>query len=343
MAEKHKLINNIDDNMKMYIKIMALLSVILAGCQKEEVTTSNGNFPDDGVIRVTTEVAHTRASMTTDDLTLFTMQVTHPTDNNYSYYAMMNRNDASSPWGSYEPSSSTSYTPLQMLWKNKRDRVKISAMGISANLISQTYFNQSFMYFIKANQLSHKFYYLSSDILYMPPTEIDPANDLLIDGKVKVALGHLFSQFTLNVTLGTEFNNENGTAINPITDLAVNGTYCEVSFNASTGVWGNLGGKVQPVTPWHEEAMYSAGGGVTTSAVARYECILIPQTVNSGNFTISFEINGRKYIWTATKDIILKSGKKYTLNLKVGKDIVTAGTMSASEWGNGTGGSMETE
>ena len=86
--------------MKKYILMMALLGVALASCQKEDATTDSGNFPKDGVIRVTTEVVHTRASMTADDLTLFIMQVTHPTDNNYSYYAMMNRNDASSPWSS---------------------------------------------------------------------------------------------------------------------------------------------------------------------------------------------------------------------------------------------------
>ena len=338
-----QLINN-DAFILMRVALTLLVAATWVSCQNDDDLSVSSHFPTDGVIRVTTEVANTRASMTSDNLYTFYMQVTHPTDDNYSYYAMMDRNNTTSPWGSYVSSNGSSLSPLQMLWKNKTDKVTIGAVAQSGVYIQQTGFNQNERYLINADQLKYKDWYLTSDLLYMAPTVVNPATDLTADGKVNITLGHLFSQLNLKVTLGTEFNTVPGTATNPITNLAINGTDIGIYFNASTNVWGDLDGDVQSITPWHEAAtMYTAGEGVATSAVANYECILIPQTVVAGDFNVTFEIGDKEYIWKAPNAVTLNSGKKYDLNLTVGKDIVTAGTMSATEWTEGTGGSVETE
>lgn len=44
--------------------------------------------------------------------------------------------------------------------------------------------------------------------------------------------------------------------------------------------------------------------------------------------------NGKVYTFTSNKDLTFASGKQYTLNLTVGRDKVTTGTISAESWDN---------
>lgn len=76
----------------------------------------------------------------------------------------------------------------------------------------------------------------------------------------------------------------------------------------------------------------------------QYECILVPQTFNQ---TLKVEItdnNGKVYTFTSNKDLTFASGEQYTLNLTVGRDKVTTGTISAESWGEEQqGGDLVTE
>lgn len=331
--------------MKKIIYTTLVATLMLASCtQSDELNNPNNTLPQDGVIRVTTQVAGTRASMTSDDLDRFYMKVTHPTDANYSYYAMMGRNNPSDIWESYEPTITGSLDrPLQMLWKNHKDVIKVSVIA-QPGFISEDAFNESSVYSVRVNQFDSKNEYLGSDVLYMYPTEIDPTQSTnLVDGKIKVTLRHLFSKLNLKMTLGNEFNLNDGTVNNPITNFAVNGTKISVAFNAATGSWGNLQWDVTPIYPWHDAAMYTPGQGINTKAVAHYECILVPQTVAAEALSVSFTINGKAYEWISPRSITLESGKEYNLTLTVGKDVVSAGSMSAQPWEDGKDDNLETE
>ena len=76
----------------------------------------------------------------------------------------------------------------------------------------------------------------------------------------------------------------------------------------------------------------------------QYECILVPQTFNQ---TLKVEItdnNGKVYTFTSNKELTFASGEEYTLNLTVGRDKVTTGTISADPWGEEQqGGDLVTE
>ena len=76
----------------------------------------------------------------------------------------------------------------------------------------------------------------------------------------------------------------------------------------------------------------------------QYECILVPQTFNQ---TLKVEItdnNGKVYTFTSNKELTFASGEEYTLNLTVGRDKVTTGTISADPWGSEQqGGDLVTE
>lgn len=81
-----------------------------------------------------------------------------------------------------------------------------------------------------------------------------------------------------------------------------------------------------------------------TTENKQYECILVPQTFAQ---SLKVEItgnNGKVYTFTSNKDLTFASGEEYTLNLTVGRDKVTTGTISADPWGEEQqGGDLVTE
>lgn len=141
------------------------------------------------------------------------------------------------------------------------------------------------------------------------------------------------------MNLGTQFN-LGGTATNPITAVSVEGTKTQASWTLITDVleWQS---EVKPIKLF--EATYAAGEGKTKSAVAKYECILMPQTIDSNGFMVKIVIGGKTYTWKSSNEITLASDKQYNLTLSVGKDVVVVGSFSAKPWTNGDTNDIETE
>ena len=76
----------------------------------------------------------------------------------------------------------------------------------------------------------------------------------------------------------------------------------------------------------------------------QYECILVPQTFAQSLKVEITDNNGKVYTFTSNKDLTFASGEQYTLNLTVGRDKVTTGTISADPWGEEQqGGNLVTE
>ena len=180
-----------------------------------------------------------------------------------------------------------------------------------------------------------------SDILVMKDHEVDPtsATDLTPQGKIKVELKHRLAKLNLTVNLGTQFN-LGGTATNPITAVSVEGTKTEADWTLITD---KLEGQsvVKPIKLF--EAAYAAGEGNTKSAVAKYECILMPQTIDSNGFMVKIVIGGKTYTWKSSNEVTLASDKQYNLTLSVGKDVVIVGGFSATPWTDGGSSNIETE
>lgn len=317
----------------------AVATVALAACTNtDEVTTENPNFPADGVIRVTTNIDApvTRVGMTTGNIDRFNIKIDNAANSNYSYYGFYYKQN--NVWSSYTDGNIG--TPLTMLWQNSTQPVTVTALSQMGTHTTETQFTTDITYDVSLTQSSEPSF-LFSDILYMKPTEIDPAKDL-VDGKLPITFKHIMSKVNLSVTLGTELNVAPGTTTNPIETLTVNGTISQFKWNASTNKTFDLTGfLVKSIPPF--AASYTPGSGTTTNAVANYEVILVPQTVAANNFSVTFTINGKDYTWTSTDAVTLESGKQYTLALTAGKDIVTLGSLSAKAWTEGTGGNIETE
>ena len=94
-------------------------------------------------------------------------------------------------------------------------------------------------------------------------------------------------------------------------------------------------GDPTPISPYHTGTKpYSKTDG---KASATYEAILIPQTIESGKFTVSFKVDGKLYEWAYDKELTLVPTTAYTLKLTAGDDKVQPVSFSVAPWGKGNG------
>lgn len=314
-------------------------TMTLGSCSNNDEFNENSNFPADGVIRVTTNIdaPMTRAGMTTGNIDRFNIKIDNAANDHYNYYGFYYKQN--NVWSSYTDGNIG--TPLTMLWQNSTQPVTVTALSQLGTHTTKTQFTTDIAYDVSLTQSSESSF-LFSDILYMQPTLVNPATDL-VDGKLSITFKHIMSKVNLSVTLGTELNVAPGTDANPISELMVNGTITQFKWNASLGNtdFDLTGFQVKSIPPF--AASYTPGSGTTTNAVANYEVILVPQTVAAGGFSVTFKIGEKTYSWTSTDAVTLEGGKQHTLNLTAGKDVVQTGSFTAIAWTEGTGDSLETE
>ena len=212
-----------------------------------------------------------------------------------------------------------------MLWANMNDKVAIAAL-------SNVNFDK-----IPTDQTSAEGV-KKADLLTMPVTKVVPSTN-----GIKVEFKHTMSKIKLTIELGDEYEfAENVDKM--ITDVKIDGSKVEALFhikpeNTEFGFeFDNISGNPIPVSPFCTGTTpYSKTNGVITKATATYEAILIPQTIASGNFTVSFKVDGKLYEWTYDKELTLVPTTAYTLKLTAGDDKVQPVSFSVAAWGKGNG------
>lgn len=344
----------------MKTKFLALTALIAlaTSCSKSDEASAPNNFPADGVIRVATNVdaLQTRAGWDDTDNPLngnFSIWITpqgETTGSPYIYHEKQMNYTKNKAWTAYEWTDYDKATPLTMLWKNKTTPIDVVAFYLSdvyPEILDPTT-TTPFTRYISANQNTSEAV-AWNDLLYFKGT-VDPAlttdktdgagkvTYALVGGKICIPFRHINAKLDLTVTLGTEFNITPGTATNPLAELKVNGTVTDFEFILATGeIKKSTDPNFKPlsIAAYHNAEGYVAGIGTTGNAVAKYECILIPQTVAANVFTVTFKIGDKEYTWTSPNAVTVEGGKQYTLALTAGKDIVTAGAFSATNWTDG--------
>lgn len=326
------------------LAILAVAALAAAACSHDKnLVAPTDHFPADGVIRVATDVTRpqTRAGMETGNLTMFQLRVKNPVSDGYSYNALMKKEG--SDWVSYNNDGTAK---IVMLWQNKTQKVNVAAVYIPGVTLTDENWKTTDVVpvniKVKEDQ-SNADSLNESDILVMKDHEVDPssATDLTPQGKMKVELKHRLAKLNLTVNLGTQLNiNGSGTATNPITAVSVEGTNTQADWTLITD---KLEGQseVKPIKLF--EAAYAAGEGKTKSAVAKYECILMPQAIASNGFTVKIVIGGKTYTWKSSNEVTLAPDTQYNLTLSVGKDVVIVGGFSATPWTDGGSSNIETE
>lgn len=315
------------------------LLLLAVGCAKQNV--QEGGFPEDHVIRVSTEVAPaTKGSYTTDNITEFDLIVTDHTKAAYSF------NNTK-----FSKSSGEWVSEKTLLWGGAKDTVTVYAVAPcfkDRDLWDTQDFDRLPFYDtmceIEAEQSEES---KSSDYLcwvgsYQSAKTVDKC---LTDGKLKIEFTHMLSLVRITFRLGTEFNNGGIPQSNIISDVVISGT--SRSFWITTMMYdGKLSAYVpvqviaSDVKPYNTE--WHAAAAETGNCTSVYECILVPQTVSVGELNISFKADGKAYEWVAP-ELTFSPNSVHTLTLKVGKDAVIAGGFTATEWVNENSTILETE
>ena len=311
------------------LAMLAVAALATAACSNDEnLVTPTDHFPADGIIRVAADVTdpQTRAGMETNNLKMFQLRVQNPVNDTYSYNAQMKKDG--DQWVSYKNDGSEK---MMMLWQNKTQKVNVAAVCIPDVTLTDDNWKATGATPVnitveadqsKADKLN------KSDILAMQNHEFNPATELTTGGKMKVELKHRLAKLNLTVKLGT------------ITEVNVNGTNTKAAWTLITDEFSGLSEKksVKPL-----QTSYTAGNADKQNAVAKYECILLPQTINANGFAVKIVIGGKLYTWKSGDKVTLTSNTQYNLTLTVGKDIVVIGSFTATPWIDGDTQNIETK
>ena len=295
-----------------FFAITALGAALFASCSNEE-ELATGSYPSDNLIRVTAGVNNdmTRGdeAVTPTSLTQnFSLTVVNNTNDNFSY-----ANEIFSLKGGTEWSCGKN-----LLWQNLSTPVEIVALypAVDANTFSGVYSKEN-------NTVGTITYSVNPD-----QSTADDANDLLLyhnanfvpekdlqDGKLDIQFNHAFCRVDIEVTIGSEFNANNGLAENPIQGISVGGTKiaAEIGFSETASPTITAKGDAASITP--TPGNFTPAASAANQAVARYSCMVIPQTAD---LNIVLHTSDREFEWTGSQ-MTLESGKQYTLQLNMKK------------------------
>lgn len=297
-----------------FFAITALGAALFASCSNQE-ELATGSYPSDNLIRVTAGVNNdmTRSDEATTALTKnFSLTVVNNTNDKYSY-----ANEIFSLNGGTEWTCSN-----KLLWQNLTTPVEIVALypATDANKFSGVYSkgNKSYgtiTYGVKSDQSKAD---EANDLLLYHNANFVPKNDLK-EEKLDIEFNHAFCRVDIEVTIGSEFNATNSLAENPIKGIRVEGTKIAADIDlASASPTITAKGDATSIIPTPGD--FTPAASATDQAVARYSCMVIPQTAD---LNIVLHTSDKEYEWTGTQ-MALESGKQYTLKLNMTKKSTTA-------------------
>lgn len=314
-----------------FLGMTAFMAAMLTGCSNDS-ELAHSNFPADNIIRVTAGVngAVTRAeTMGTELNSDFRLTVVNEGSDKYTYgNKIFKKTD--SEWRCSDI----------LLWQDAETPVAVAALAPVINSwdFNNIYNNQDkfqiFEYVISENQNPQE---PGNDLLYYYESNLVPG-EALKGGKLNIQFNHAFSMIDIIVTLGTEYSKKD----NPINEVIVGGS----KIRATLDITNSKGVAYASTMGTNPETDIITTPGTFTMAQtdlenskAAYSCILIPQTIDANKFKVTLKTSSKTYVWTSPDAITLEIGHRYTLNLTMGKDKLTAqkGNISAGSWTEGTG------
>ena len=326
----------------------AAAAMALTACSSDDEQQSFvSQFPEDGVMRFTTNLVDptavtTRASITGSDVNQngqqFQVKIVNPTSATYSYFNTVQFDG-------------TEWTPVnRMLWQNDQQSITVTAAYKQGKAFSDYDFIVGANLTVAADQ-STEAKLKQQDLLTMPTKTIaNPSIEetLMQNGKLVINFYHALSKLDVTLELKDEFYPANIQATD-ITDVKISGTNAGYSFQAMETANENYGtvtataSTAADILPSQYE--FTAGTAESKHSMAKYEAIVVPQTIAAGQLTVSFKIGTRSFSWTNTTAYTLEQGKQYTLPLTVGNDGVTAGSraFTVTSWENQPGDNLGTE
>ncbi len=322
----------------------AILS--LAACNKTVTEPVQSQFPEDGVMRFTTNLVDptavtTRASITGSDVNQngeqFQVKIVNPTSATYSYFNTVQ----------YDGSE---WSPLnRMLWQNDEQMITVTAAYKQDKTFSDYDFIVGANLTVAADQ-STEAKLKQQDLLTMPTKNVNPQIDL-VNKKLVINFYHALTKLDVTLDLANEFYKVDPKLNNAsdITEFTIKGTNAGYQFNAMETANENYGTVNVTASTAADilanQCAFTAATDADMHSHATYEAIVVPQQIAAGALTVSFKIGSRSFSWTNTEAYTLEQGKHYTLPLTVGHDTVTlnARAFSVSSWEDQPGDNLGTE
>jgi len=326
----------------------AAAAMALTACSSDDEQSFVSQFPEDGVMRFTTNLvdpaaALTRASITGNDLNQtgqqFQVKIVNNASATYSYFNTVQYDG-------------TEWTPInRMLWQNNQQAINVTAAYKQGKTFSDNEFVNGANLTVAADQSSQA-KLNAQDLLTMPTKTIsNPSQEttLLQGGKLVINFYHALTKLDVTLELKDEFFLSSQNTAN-ISDVKISGTNLGYTFQPTVTANENYGTVTPAATPVAGDILPMKGSYTDATAdskhsFATYESIIVPQTIAAGQLTVSFKIGTRSFSWTNTEAYTLEQGKQYTLPLTVGFNTVTAPALgfTASNWENSIGGNLVTE
>ena len=319
--------------MKHQILALAVAALSFTACTNEDNISQDFLADTPIKLNVSVDEPTTRAGYSdADKPTGFILEVQHDIYRYDKYNYLVWAKKVGDSWKTYKPDETLkggTDEEVTMLWANMNDKVDVTAFTNIGTITIPT--DQT-----SDDQLKE------ADVLYMPFTKYTPTNK-----GITVNLQHAMSKINLTIELGSEYEFSKEDVDLKITDVKIDGSL--VSGDLASGGINNVYGDPTPITPLHTSATAFSkdADGNITKASATYEAILIPQTIESGKFTVSFKVDGKLYEWVYNNEagLTLAPNTAYTLKLIAGDDKVQPASFSVAAWnpGNGDGENKETD
>ena len=311
--------------MKHQILALAVAALSFTACTNEDNISQDFLADTPIKLNVSVDEPTTRAGYSDEDKpTGFVLEVNHDIYKYDKYNYLVWAKKVGDSWKTYKPDETLkggTDEEVTMLWANMNDKVDVTAF---TNLGTIT---------IPTDQTSDD-QLKEADVLYMPFTKYTPTNK-----GITVNLQHAMSKINLTIELGSEYEFSKEDVDLKITDVKIDGSL--VSGDLASGGINNVYGDPTPITPLHTSATAFSkdADGNITKASATYEAILIPQTIESGKFTVSFKVDGKLYEWVYNNEagLTLAPNTAYTLKLIAGDDKVQPASFSVAAWNPGNG------
>lgn len=328
-----------------FFAITAMAAAMITSCSSED-ELSQSNYPSDNIVRVTAGVnnAKTRADVKYS-----------PMDKPFSL-TIVNRNTESSELAKkytyvdkvFSKTSGDWACSETLLWQKATTPVDIVAFAPAQtgkfNGVCDNDRNiKPITYSVATDQSTASD---NNDLLYYYAPGFNPGTSLDENGKLNIQFNHAFCMIDIIVTLGTEFNKPAILEKSPITEVTLEGTKIEANVNVTNAA--NIVTASEEATAAKiitTKGTFDKAANAEAKAISHFSCIAIPQTVAANTFKVSLMTAGKPYKWTSAEPVELKSGYRYTLNLTMGNDVVLLKDekITASPWGEGTGGTLETD
>jgi len=277
-----------------YIILTASITIVLTSCENDEEYTSGNILHENDFIKIEAGITSTvKSGITTDNLSEFGLFIENPADDNYSYKNVDVTEDTGyNKWS----------TSKNMSWSSASQEVTVyaySPYNPDATLTDAMEVNICTDQTVEDSIIASDFLFSACDVT--PSGDQITTNSIYYDNTnsaIKVKLDHKFAK--LIITLDNTFSSYS------IDTVYVKGT------NTKAGITLKGNETIGNIDDLSRRCTVKAYKESDT----QYECILIPQTITSGNLSIiliSSDIP--TYIWTSDSNIELVSGEQINLSL----------------------------